>query len=80
MAQRSPSSPASLRARYRKGPEAANTVIAYEPVWAIGTGLTPTPADIAEVHGFIRGELGRLIGEGGSGAAAHTLRRFGEAG
>jgi triosephosphate isomerase len=41
---------------------AANTVIAYEPVWAIGTGLTPTPADIAEVHGFIRGELGDLLG------------------
>jgi triosephosphate isomerase (TIM) len=40
----------------------ANTVIAYEPVWAIGTGLTPTPADIAAVHQFIRGELGRLLG------------------
>jgi triosephosphate isomerase len=32
-------------------------VIAYEPVWAIGTGLTPTPADVAEAHGFIRREL-----------------------
>lgn len=31
-----------------------NTVVAYEPVWAIGTGLTPTTADIAEMHGFIR--------------------------
>jgi len=41
---------------------AANTVIAYEPVWAIGTGLTPSAADIAEVHGFIRGELGQLKG------------------
>ena len=30
-------------------------VIAYEPVWAIGTGLTPTNDDIAEVHAFIRG-------------------------
>lgn len=29
-------------------------VIAYEPVWAIGTGLTPTPEDIEEVHNFIR--------------------------
>ena len=29
---------------------AADTVIAYEPVWAIGTGLTPTAADVAEVH------------------------------
>jgi triosephosphate isomerase len=41
---------------------AATTVIAYEPVWAIGTGLTPTPADVAEVHGFIRGTLGQRLG------------------
>ncbi len=39
------------------GATAANLVIAYEPVWAIGTGLTPTPADVAEVHGFIREQL-----------------------
>ena len=39
----------------------------YEPVWAIGTGLTPTPADVAEVHGFIRQRLsGRFGGEGGA--------------
>ena len=31
---------------------AANTVLAYEPVWAIGTGLTPSTAQIAEVHGL----------------------------
>ncbi len=31
-----------------------NIVIAYEPVWAIGTGLVPTNDDIAEMHGFIR--------------------------
>ena len=42
---------------------ASNTVIAYEPVWGIGTGLTPTPADVAEVHGCIRGELDTLMGE-----------------
>jgi triosephosphate isomerase len=48
----------------------ANTAIAYEPVWAIGSGLTPTQADIAEVHGFIRGELGRALGDG----EAKTLR------
>jgi len=36
---------------------AQNLVIAYEPVWAIGTGLTPTPDDVAEVHGFIRERL-----------------------
>jgi triosephosphate isomerase (TIM) len=39
------------------GSTAGNLVIAYEPVWAIGTGLTPTPADVAEVHGFIRERL-----------------------
>ena len=43
---------------------AATTVIAYEPVWAIGTGLTPTPTDVADVHGFIRSEIGGLLGEG----------------
>ena len=45
-----------------------NAVIAYEPVWAIGSGVTPTPADIAEVHGFIRTELGRLLGREQIGA------------
>ena len=47
---------------------ASNTVIAYEPVWAIGSGLTPTPADVAEVHGFIRSVLSQLLGESESGA------------
>jgi triosephosphate isomerase len=43
----------------------ANLVVAYEPVWAIGTGLTPTPEDIEQVHGFIRGVLtGRFKAEG----------------
>lgn len=37
---------------------ADNTVVAYEPVWAIGTGLTPTVADVAQVHAFIRERLG----------------------
>ena len=39
------------------GATAANLVIAYEPLWAIGTGLTPTVADVAEAHGFIRKRL-----------------------
>ena len=47
---------------------AANTVIAYEPVWAIGSGLTPTPNDVAEVHGLIRARLGQLLGESESAA------------
>ncbi|HEX7967521.1 MAG TPA: triose-phosphate isomerase [Stellaceae bacterium] len=43
------------------GMEAARLVIAYEPVWAIGTGRTPTAADVAAVHAHIRAELaGRL--------------------
>jgi triosephosphate isomerase len=43
---------------------AANLVIAYEPVWAIGTGLTPTGADIAEMHAHVRQELaGRFPSE-----------------
>jgi triosephosphate isomerase len=40
---------------------AGNTVLAYEPVWAIGTGLTPTAAEVAEVHAHIRSELGKLL-------------------
>jgi triosephosphate isomerase len=36
-------------------------VVAYEPVWAIGTGLTPTPRDIAEMHGFIRGRMNQHL-------------------
>ena len=35
----------------------ANTVIAYEPVWAIGTGRTATPDDVRDMHGFIREKL-----------------------
>ena len=46
---------------------ASNTVIAYEPVWAIGTGLTPTSADVARVHASIRGWLtARFAAEGGA--------------
>ena len=36
------------------GSTAANLVVAYEPVWAIGTGLTPTAKDVEQIHGFIR--------------------------
>lgn len=48
-------------------PESAtwqNTVIAYEPVWAIGTGKTPTAADVQEVHASIRKALSKKLGRG----------------
>ncbi len=44
------------------GATAANTVIAYEPVWAIGTGLTPSAADVAEAHAHIRKQLVKVVG------------------
>jgi triosephosphate isomerase len=45
--------------------EPARTVVAYEPVWAIGTGLTPTAADVAEVHAAIRTALVGRYSEAG---------------
>jgi triosephosphate isomerase (TIM) len=43
------------------GPDAiARTLLAYEPVWAIGTGVNATPAQAAEVHGYLRGLLSEL--------------------
>ena len=42
-----------------------NLVVAYEPVWAIGTGLTPTVGDVEQIHRFIRDSLiARFKGEG----------------
>ncbi len=58
-----------LRASLPSGADAGNTVIAYEPVWAIGTGLTPSPADIVEVHAAIRQSLVETLGE-----PAHAVR------
>ena len=49
------------------GATAESLVVAYEPVWAIGTGLTPTPANMTEVHRLIRE---RLVKRFGAGAAA----------
>jgi triosephosphate isomerase len=46
-----------LKGSLPDGATAVNLVVAYEPVWAIGTGLTPTIADVEEVHKFIRGVL-----------------------
>ncbi len=45
-----------------QGADPARLVVAYEPVWAIGTGLTPTAGDVAEMHAALRAELGRLLG------------------
>jgi triosephosphate isomerase (TIM) len=43
---------------------AVTMVIAYEPVWAIGTGRTPTVADVAAVHAAIRNALAQRLGDG----------------
>ncbi len=48
-------------------PDGFAGVVAYEPVWAIGTGRTPTEADVAAMHGFIRGELVARFGAAGRG-------------
>lgn len=48
-----------------EGSTGANTVVAYEPVWAIGTGKVPTLDQIAEVHDFLRGELVSRFGAEG---------------
>ncbi len=54
---------AQLKGSLPEGANAANTVIAYEPVWAIGTGLTPTADDVARVHGHIRNRLALALGD-----------------
>jgi len=67
------------------GASAATTVIAYEPVWAIGTGKVATPDQIAEVHGALRLALVELMAEahdvrllyGGSVKAANAAEIFG---
>ncbi len=46
------------------GSTGENLVIAYEPVWAIGSGQTPSPAQIGEVHTFMRARLESRFGEG----------------
>src|SRR6195256_3681332 len=53
------------------GVRADNTVVAYEPVWAIGTGLTPTTGDVQQIHAFIRELL--IARFGGEGARIRIL-------
>ena len=64
-----------------------NTVIAYEPVWAIGTGVTASPEQAQEVHAFIRGKLSQLdssvaerviIQYGGSVKPGNAAELFGQ--
>jgi triosephosphate isomerase len=50
--------------------EAAGLVLAYEPVWAIGTGKTATPRQASEVHRYVRKELSKMFGE----ATARNIR------
>ncbi len=54
-----------LLASAPEGMTSANTIIAYEPIWAIGTGRTASTGDIAEVHAFLREELVGLADEEG---------------
>jgi len=48
---------AQLAGSVPAGASPANTIIAYEPIWAIGTGLTPTTQEIATTHGAVRAAL-----------------------
>jgi triosephosphate isomerase len=52
----------------------ARVVVAYEPVWAIGTGKTATPEDADAIHGHIRAVVGKLYGEG---AAQRLIIQYG---
>ena len=50
-----------------EGARPSNTVIAYEPVWAIGSGRTPTGEEVAELHAHVRAALGRRLGAAAAG-------------
>lgn len=79
---------AQLSASVPSGATAGNTVVAYEPVWAIGTGLTPTAGDVEIAHAHMRKELaGKLPAEadkmrllyGGSVKPANAVELLGVA-
>lgn len=58
---------AQLAASVAQSATAQNTVIAYEPIWAIGTGRVPTLAQITEVHAKLRADLTQRFGAQGAG-------------
>jgi triosephosphate isomerase (TIM) len=60
-----------LRGSLPDGVESTATIIAYEPVWAIGTGQTPTAEDVEKAHAFMRSEL--IARFGGEGAKLRLL-------
>ncbi len=41
----------------------SKVILAYEPIWAIGTGRTASPEQAEEVHGFIRGQVAKMVGK-----------------
>jgi triosephosphate isomerase len=61
-----------------EGATAENTILAYEPVWAIGTGRVATPEQVAEVHDALRGKVGPEISllYGGSVKATNAAELF----
>lgn len=58
----------------RAGSDPKRIVVAYEPVWAIGTGRVATPEQVSEAHAFVRGVMGEI---GGSEAAAQVRLLYG---
>jgi len=56
-----------LQGSLPEGARADNLVVAYEPVWAIGTGLTPTAKDVEQIHQFIRQTLSARFNQEGAG-------------
>ena len=64
---------AQLAGSIPDGADGTKLVVAYEPVWAIGTGRTPTVADVADMHGAIRAKLRAILGD----AAEHVRILYG---
>ena len=62
------------------GKKAAKLVVAYEPVWAIGTGKTATPQLASAAHLLIRGEAAKAFGEDFASQSPHSVRRLGKTG